>query len=125
VNSFILQQQLRTPTHPLSDANHGSQYHILNSSSVMPRCSCWRRTSARRYRIESGHVIHHGNNQDDDHGSLIGKTALVTGASRGIGAPATRARCRPGAQVLVAYGRGEGSRGCLCRDTKTVVERMP
>jgi NAD(P)-dependent dehydrogenase (short-subunit alcohol dehydrogenase family) len=38
---------------------------------------------------------------------LAGKTALVTGASRGIGRASALALAREGAQVLVHYGRGE------------------
>jgi 3-oxoacyl-[acyl-carrier protein] reductase len=38
---------------------------------------------------------------------LSGKTALVTGASRGIGRASALALARAGAQVLVHYGRGE------------------
>ena len=37
---------------------------------------------------------------------LTGKTALVTGASRGIGKAAALALAKAGAQVLVHYGRG-------------------
>ena len=37
---------------------------------------------------------------------LAGKTALVTGASRGIGRASALALARSGAQVLVHYGRG-------------------
>ena len=37
---------------------------------------------------------------------LAGKTALVTGASRGIGRASALALARAGAQVLVHYGRG-------------------
>ncbi len=38
--------------------------------------------------------------------SCCGKTALVTGASRGIGRAAALALSEAGAQVLVHYGRG-------------------
>jgi hypothetical protein len=40
--------------------------------------------------------------------NLIGKTALVTGASRGIGRASALALAAAGAQVLVHYGRGRG-----------------
>ena len=40
--------------------------------------------------------------------SLSGKTALVTGASRGIGRASAIALARMGAQVLVHYSTGEG-----------------
>lgn len=39
--------------------------------------------------------------------TLSGKTALVTGASRGIGRSSALALARAGAQVLVHYGRGK------------------
>ena len=39
--------------------------------------------------------------------SLSGKTALVTGASRGIGRSSALALARAGAQVLVHYGQGK------------------
>src|SRR5208337_4309440 len=38
--------------------------------------------------------------------NLSGKTALVTGASRGIGRASALALAKAGAQVLVHYGRG-------------------
>lgn len=39
--------------------------------------------------------------------NLSGKTALVTGASRGIGRASAVALARQGAQVVVHYGRGK------------------
>jgi 3-oxoacyl-[acyl-carrier protein] reductase len=39
--------------------------------------------------------------------NLLGKTALVTGASRGIGRASAHALAKAGAQVLVHYGSGE------------------
>jgi len=39
--------------------------------------------------------------------NLSGKTALVTGASRGIGRASALALAKAGAQVLVHYGNGE------------------
>src|ERR1700733_16176042 len=39
--------------------------------------------------------------------NLSGKTALVTGASRGIGRASALALAQGGAQVLVHYGRGK------------------
>jgi len=46
-----------------------------------------------------------------------GKTALVTGASRGIGRAAALALAKSGAQVLVHYGRGAG-------EARAVVEEI-
>jgi 3-oxoacyl-[acyl-carrier protein] reductase len=55
--------------------------------------------------------------------NLSGKTALVTGASRGMGRASALALAAAGAQVLVHYGRGATvwSR----RFAKPVAERMP
>jgi 3-oxoacyl-[acyl-carrier protein] reductase len=39
--------------------------------------------------------------------NLSGKTAFVTGASRGIGRASALALAQAGAQVLVHYGRGK------------------
>jgi 3-oxoacyl-[acyl-carrier protein] reductase len=49
--------------------------------------------------------------------SLSGKTALVTGASRGIGQAGALALAKGGAQVLVHYGRGK-------REAESVVEEI-
>ena len=38
--------------------------------------------------------------------TLTGKTALVTGASRGMGRASALALAAAGAQILVHYGRG-------------------
>ena len=46
-----------------------------------------------------------------------GKTALVTGASRGIGRAAALALAKSGAQVLIHYGRG-------AKEAKSVVEEI-
>jgi|SRR5882672_3141658 len=50
-------------------------------------------------------AVHGGS---DRWNSLSGKTALVTGASRGIGRASAIALARMGAQVLIHYSRGEG-----------------
>ena len=49
--------------------------------------------------------------------TLSGKTALVTGASRGIGRASALALARAGAQVLVHYGRG-------AKEAEAVVEEI-
>jgi NAD(P)-dependent dehydrogenase (short-subunit alcohol dehydrogenase family) len=49
--------------------------------------------------------------------TLTGKTALVTGASRGIGRASALALARAGAQVLVHYGRG-------AKEAEAVVEEI-
>ena len=48
--------------------------------------------------------------------SLSGKTALVTGASRGIGRASALALARAGAQVLVHYGRAEADAKAVVRE---------
>jgi NAD(P)-dependent dehydrogenase (short-subunit alcohol dehydrogenase family) len=54
----------------------------------------------------------HGSQDRENHmPNLKGKTALVTGASRGIGRASALAIARLGAQVLVHYGRGAKKAG--------------
>ncbi len=48
-----------------------------------------------------------------------GKTALVTGASRGIGRAAALALARAGAQVLVHYGRGAAEAEAVVDEIRT------
>ena len=57
---------------------------------------------------------------------LAGKTALVTGASRGIGRASALALAAAGAQVLVHYAAARRKPTVLSqRYAKPVVERMP
>jgi len=49
---------------------------------------------------------------------LAGKTALVTGASRGIGRATALALSQAGAQVLVHYGRGEQEAAALVNEIR-------
>jgi NAD(P)-dependent dehydrogenase (short-subunit alcohol dehydrogenase family) len=48
--------------------------------------------------------------------SLSGKTALVTGASRGIGRASALALAKAGAQVLVHYGRGADESAAVVKE---------
>jgi len=50
--------------------------------------------------------------------TLRGKTALVTGASRGIGRASALALAKAGAQVLVHYGRGAAEAEAVVRDIR-------
>jgi 3-oxoacyl-[acyl-carrier protein] reductase len=50
--------------------------------------------------------------------SLSGKTALVTGASRGIGRASALALARLGAQVVVHYGRGAAEAEAVVREIR-------
>jgi 3-oxoacyl-[acyl-carrier protein] reductase len=51
--------------------------------------------------------------------TLSGKTALVTGASRGIGRAAALALARGGAQVLVHYGRSAAEAEAVVQEIRT------
>jgi NAD(P)-dependent dehydrogenase (short-subunit alcohol dehydrogenase family) len=61
----------------------------------------------------SNQVVFQGNT---DINTLSGKTALVTGASRGIGRASALALARAGAQVIVHYGRGAAEAEAVVRD---------
>jgi NAD(P)-dependent dehydrogenase (short-subunit alcohol dehydrogenase family) len=50
--------------------------------------------------------------------TLTGKTALVTGASRGIGRATALALAKAGAQVLVHYGRGAAEAEAVVREIR-------
>jgi NAD(P)-dependent dehydrogenase (short-subunit alcohol dehydrogenase family) len=50
--------------------------------------------------------------------ALSGKTALVTGASRGIGRASALALARAGAQVLIHYGRGKDEAEIVAREIR-------
>jgi 3-oxoacyl-[acyl-carrier protein] reductase len=50
--------------------------------------------------------------------TLSGKTALVTGASRGIGRASALALARAGAQVLVHYGRGAAEARAVAKEIR-------
>src|SRR5580704_3940262 len=51
--------------------------------------------------------------------NLAGKTALVTGASRGIGRASALALAKQGAQVLVHYGSGEKEADAVVAEIRT------
>src|SRR5258707_7052171 len=72
------------------------------SSNTLP-WSCRKRTHAPR-RVADSSATHRRNFIMVN---LSGKTALVTGASRGIGRASALALAKAGAQVLVHYGSGE------------------
>ena len=52
--------------------------------------------------------------------TLEGKTALVTGASRGIGRASALALAKAGAQVLVHYGRGEKEAAAVVEEIRSL-----
>src|SRR5260370_12620611 len=60
--------------------------------------------------------------------SLSGKTALVTGASRGIGRASALALANSGAQVLVHYSSGEREAAAVVapiRNARGKAEKIP
>src|SRR6516165_4047129 len=50
--------------------------------------------------------------------NLSGKTALVTGASRGIGRASALGLARLGAQVLIHYGRAKGEAEAVAKEIR-------
>ena len=128
VNSYILQQSLPNAQLILyPDANHGSFYQYpelfvsqadrfltsalqdddsnLQSSERLPFPSI---ISAEENlaRSAKAKTARHPISRNQVMTTLSGKTALVTGASRGIGRASALALAKAGAQVLVHYGRG-------------------
>src|ERR1700741_1626473 len=71
-----------------------------SASSAMSRTFCPSK-AYQRIPFSNPH-----SNQETIMSNLSGKTALVTGASRGIGRASALALAKAGAQVLVHYGRG-------------------
>ena len=55
--------------------------------------------------------------------ALSGKTALVTGASRGIGCASALALAKAGAQVLVHYGRGKDEAEAVVQEIRNAEGR--
>jgi 3-oxoacyl-[acyl-carrier protein] reductase len=67
----------------------------------------------------------HGVGYAHEHGrstmtTLSGKTALVTGASRGIGRASALALAKAGAQVLVHYGRGKAEAEAVVTEIRKI-----
>jgi NAD(P)-dependent dehydrogenase (short-subunit alcohol dehydrogenase family) len=61
--------------------------------------------------------------KEDDMNALAGKTAVVTGASRGSGRAAALALARAGAQVIVHDGRGAGEAETVVREIRGIGSR--
>src|SRR3954469_1274857 len=65
-----------------------------------------------------GPTVSHG---DAVMASLVNKTALVTGASRGIGRATAEALAKMGARVIVHYGRSAAEADTLVAEIRAAV----
>ena len=129
MNSYILQQNL--PNAQLivyPDSNHGSFYQYpelfvseadqflasalqdgdanLRPSERLPFPSIVSATGILAGSAKAKTSVGFNIQSRETHARALRKTALVTGASRGIGRASALALAKAGAQVLVHYGRG-------------------